>query len=37
VSNPNLPFVKGILNGKLDAEYFKHVHFRDIPGIPSRE
>ena len=37
VSNPNLPFVKGILNGKLDAEYFKHVTFKDIPGIPSRE
>ena len=35
VSNPNLPFVKGILNGKLDPSYFKHVTFKDIPGIPG--
>ena len=37
VTNPNLPFVKGILNGKLDADYFKHVTFKDIPGIPTRD
>jgi hypothetical protein len=35
VSNPNLPFVKGILNGKVDAQYYKHVRFKDIPGIPG--
>jgi hypothetical protein len=35
ISNPNLPFVKGILNGKVDAEYYKHVRFKNIPGIPG--
>jgi len=37
VTNPNLPFVKGILNGKTDAQYYKHVRFKNIPGIPSRD
>lgn len=35
ITNPNLPLVKGILNGKLEPGYFKHVTFKDIPGIPG--
>ena len=35
VSDPNLPFVKGILNGKVDPGYYKHIRFRDIPGIST--
>jgi len=37
ISDPSLPLVKGILNGKLDPEYYKHVRFKNIPGIPSSE
>jgi hypothetical protein len=37
ISDPSLPLVKGILNEKVDPSYYKHVKFRDIPGIPSRD
>ena len=37
VTNPNLPFVKGILNGKVAADYYKHVRFKNIPGIPTKQ
>jgi len=32
VSDLNLPFVKGVLNGKIPAEYYKHIKFK-IPGL----
>lgn len=35
ISDPNLPLVKGILNGKTSPEYYKHVTFENIPGIPG--
>ena len=35
ISDPSLPLVKGILNGKVAADYYKHVRFRDIPGIST--
>ena len=37
ISDPSLPLVKGILNGKVDADYYKHVRFKNIPGIPTSE
>jgi hypothetical protein len=35
VSDPNLPFVKGVLNGKVAAEYYKHIKFK-VPGQSPR-
>jgi len=34
VTDPSLPFVKGVMRGKVPASYYKHLRF-NIPGFPQ--
>jgi len=35
VTDPSLPFVKGVMRGKVPASYYKHLRF-NIPGFAQR-